>query len=72
MTFHCLRLSAYIIKEEAIETAWVVRKPTVDGIVTALELYDKEEKLIVTFFGKRKPGIPEDLKWRELAESLVK
>jgi putative hemin transport protein len=60
------------LKEEAIETAWVVRKPTVDGIVTALELYDKQEKLIVTFFGKRKPGIPEDLKWRELAESLVK
>lgn len=59
------------LREEAIAYAWVVRKPTVDGMVTALELYDKKEHLIATFFGKRKPGIPEDLTWRALAESLV-
>lgn len=60
------------LKEEAVAHAWVVRKPTVDGMVTSLELYDHHEELIVTFFGKRKPGIPEDLTWRALAESLVK
>ncbi len=60
------------LRQDQVAHAWIVRKPTVDGIVTSLELYDKAQELIVTFFGKRKPGIPEDLTWRALAESLVK
>lgn len=57
--------------EDSIKTAWLVRKPTVDGILTVLEFFDKDEELIVTLFGKNAPGIPEDLNWRELAEGLV-
>lgn len=59
------------IHSESMHTCWLVRKPTVDGIVTSLELYDKNEQLILTMFGKRKPGIPEDLTWRALAESMI-
>lgn len=59
------------LREDAIASSWLVRKPSVDGTVTSLELFDKDGELIVSFFGKRKPGNPELSEWRALAESLV-
>jgi putative hemin transport protein len=56
---------------EAIDRAYVVRKPTSDGIVTSLELYTAAGELITYFFGARKPGKPELSGWTEIAESLV-
>lgn len=56
--------------QEDILESWVVRKPTEDGEVTALEVYDKNKELIVTLFGKRKPGIPELTEWRTIVEKL--
>ncbi|WP_207479431.1 hemin-degrading factor [Arenibaculum pallidiluteum] len=58
------------LREDAIATAWVVRKPTRDGTVTALELFDDAGRPIAALFGKRKPGEAEDLGWRRLVESL--
>ena len=55
---------------EEIDQSWVVRKPTEDGIVTSIEVFDKDENLIVTLFGKRKPGIPELKEWQELVEKI--
>lgn len=49
-----------------IEETWLVRKPTADGIVTSIEVFNNSGELIVQFFGKRKPGIPELEKWREI------
>lgn len=57
-------------REEAIATSWVVRKPTDDGMVTALECYNAEGEQLVQLFGKRKPGIPELESWRELIADL--
>lgn len=54
------------LREDAIDEAWVVIKPTIDGIVTAVELFDKDGEMIVQFFGKRKPGIPELKEWQDL------
>ncbi len=53
-----------------IAETWVVRKPTEDGMVTAVEVFNKEGEIIVQFFGKRKPGIPELEIWRELVAEL--
>ncbi len=53
-----------------IAETWVVRKPTEDGIVTAVEVFNKEGDIIVQFFGKRKPGIPELEEWRTLVAEL--
>ncbi len=53
-----------------IAETWVVRKPTEDGMVTAVEVFNKEGEIIVQFFGKRKPGIPELETWRELVAEL--
>lgn len=59
------------LREGGIASSWLVRKPTADGTVTSLELFDHDGGLIVSFFGKRKPGLPELPAWRRLAESLV-
>jgi putative hemin transport protein len=58
------------LQEKAIARTWVTKKPTVDGIVTALEIFDKEHEIIATFFGKRKPGIPELTEWREIIAEI--
>lgn len=54
------------VKESDIVQSWVVRKPTEDGVVTALECFDQHGKHIVQLFGKRKPGIPELVSWRDI------
>jgi putative hemin transport protein len=59
------------LRETAITNAWVVSKPTDDGAVTSLELFDVDGELIATLFGRRKPGQPEDMNWRALAGSLA-
>jgi putative hemin transport protein len=59
------------LREDLIASAWVVRKPTRDGVVTSLEIYDANGGNIALFFGKRKPGEAENMAWRELAESLA-
>ena len=58
------------LREDHVATAWVVRKPSVDGIVTSIEVFDTAGELIVQFFGKRKPGIPERDDWRALVNDV--
>lgn len=58
------------LNENHIAQSWIVKKPTADGIVTALECFDKDGEIIVQFFGKRKPGIPELEAWREIIAKL--
>ena len=55
---------------DGVTNCWVVRKPTEDGIVTSIECFDKNDELIVQFFGKRKPGIPEIKEWQEVVAQL--
>ena len=54
-----------------MEDAWIVRKPTSDGEVTSLELFDAAGDNIAMFFGERKPGKAELPQWRQLADSLA-
>ncbi|MTB53144.1 hemin-degrading factor [Lewinella sp. W8] len=56
---------------EAIDSAYVVRKPTTDGIVTSLELFDVNGEMITYFFGARKPGKPELKAWTSILEELA-
>lgn len=58
------------LREDAVASAWIVRKPTRDGVVTSLEVYSTTGELIVQFFGKRKPGIPEAEGWRAILAEL--
>jgi putative hemin transport protein len=59
------------LREDMIHEAWVVKKPTADGIITSLELFDRYGVQLVQFFGKRKPGQPEREDWREIVRMLI-
>ncbi|NBD08117.1 MULTISPECIES: hemin-degrading factor [Corallococcus] len=58
------------LRTDHVHTAWVVRKPTRDGDVTSLELFDAAGENIALLFGKRKPGELESPAWRALMEEL--
>ncbi|AKU90967.1 hemin-degrading factor [Vulgatibacter incomptus] len=53
------------LREDLVAESWIVRKPTADGFVTSLELFDAKGEVIALFFGERKPGIPEAESWRQ-------
>lgn len=56
---------------EQIAQAWLVRKPTSDGIVTSLEIFDANGQQIAILFGERKNGQEELPGWRILAQQLL-
>lgn len=60
------------VRETAIASSWIVRKPTKDGIVTSLELFDDKGENILLMFGERKPGKAELPEWLTLTEGLLK
>lgn len=53
-----------------IAETWITKKPTEDGEVTSVEVFNKNGDFIVQFFGKRKPGNPELQEWKELVAAL--
>jgi putative hemin transport protein len=59
------------LKTDGIAQCWVVEKPSVDGVVTSVEVFDNAGEMIVQFFGKRKPGNPELEDWRTLVAKLT-
>lgn len=59
------------LREDHIAAAWLVRKPTSDGIVSSLELFDANGETIAMFFGERKPGRSELCEWRDLLAGLT-
>jgi len=58
------------LREDAIAQSWIVRKPTRDGIVTSVELFDAAGFCFAQFFGERKPGKTEREDWRALVSGL--
>jgi putative hemin transport protein len=58
------------LREDRIADVWVVEKPTADGVVTSLEVFDAEGELLAMFFGARKPGQVEQSAWRHLLAHL--
>ncbi|WP_373084038.1 hemin-degrading factor [Sneathiella sp.] len=58
------------LDETGIAHSWVTKKPTEDGTITSVEIFDSNNELIVSFFGKRKPGVPELALWREIVANL--
>ncbi|UHG90978.1 hemin-degrading factor [Spirosoma oryzicola] len=59
------------LRADQVHSIWVTRKPTKDGIVTGLDLFDKDGNSIALVFGKRKPGIPEMKEWQDVVNEVV-
>ncbi|RYG12935.1 MAG: hemin-degrading factor, partial [Caulobacteraceae bacterium] len=58
------------LMERGIASCWVITKPTMDGDITSLEIFDAEENQIAWIFGKRKPGNPQSESWRAIIEKV--
>ncbi|UFN49910.1 hemin-degrading factor [Roseomonas sp. OT10] len=59
------------LREAGVTEAWRVVKPTVDGVVTSIELLDEAGRPVALLFGARKPGQPEREDWRALAAEIA-
>lgn len=57
-------------RADLISSAWVVVKPTRDGAITALELYDSQNRNVAILVGERQPGTPERAEWRAVLATL--
>lgn len=55
---------------QGITDWWVVRRPTADGTVTSVEGYNADGEIVITVFGKRKPGQPESEAWQAEVRAL--
>lgn len=58
--------------ESEIAESWVTRKPTQDGFVTSLEIFDSKGQQIAQLYGQRTEGTPEQQQWREQINNLAK
>ncbi|WP_339723001.1 hemin-degrading factor [Marinomonas primoryensis] len=54
-----------------VANAWLIRKPSSNGIITSLELYDANGDQIAQFFGQRTEGKSENPQWRALVEAML-
>ncbi|MCS7080665.1 MAG: hemin-degrading factor [Chloracidobacterium sp.] len=60
------------VHEPQIASAWVVRKPTVRGVVTGVEFFDAAGEQVAILHAKRKEGEPPSAFWAELCERLTR
>jgi len=58
------------LREDLIGHCWVVEKPTADGVVSSLEVFDTSGEVMAMLFGLRKPGQPELQGWKDLLAEL--
>lgn len=59
------------LREDRIAAAWVARKPSVNGDIHSLELYDADGDVIAQVFGLRVAGGRELPEWRALVTGLA-
>jgi putative hemin transport protein len=59
------------LNETGVGQVWLTRKPTADGVVTALELFDNNGQNVALVFGERKPGKPELAGWRAIIDTVL-
>lgn len=53
-----------------IDKVWFVKKPSKDGLISSVEVFDKHGNLVIQFFGARKEGNKELSQWRNILEAL--
>jgi putative hemin transport protein len=59
------------LREDRVDSAWIVRKPSVRGDVHSLELFDRDGFCFAQVFGERPPGETERNDWRALVAGLA-
>lgn len=51
-------------------SCWLVSKPTIDGEIRSIELFDAGGNQIAWIFGERRPGGPQARSWHELLDRV--
>ncbi len=59
------------LRADAIAESWITRKPTADGHVTSLELFDADGTQIAQLYGQRSEGTVEQPQWRAQVDALT-
>ena len=59
------------IIENGIAECWVTKKPTRDGFVTSLEVFDEKGNQIIQMYGQRTEGESEQVQWHSQILSLT-
>ncbi len=59
------------LRTDLVASAWVVRKPSVNGEIHSLELYDATGEIVCQIFGLRHAGGTERPDWRALVTGLA-
>lgn len=60
-----------LLREDHIDSVWVAKKPTTDGIITSLELFNRQGMHIASFLSKKDNGQPEPREWRDSIMRLL-
>lgn len=60
------------LRQDHIAEIWLVRKPTKDGIITTLEVFNEKQESFALLCGEREMGQPENIAWQNMLESLVR
>lgn len=63
--------STITINTDQISESWLSRKPSGEGHVTSLELFNIEGDQIAQFYGQRTEGMSEQTTWRRQVEALT-
>jgi putative hemin transport protein len=58
------------IHEPGLASVWVVKKPSTDGILTAIEVYNREGEIVIQFYSKRERRQPESAAWHKIIAAL--
>lgn len=59
------------LREDGIASTWIIRKPTTDGLVTSIEIFDRDGGQIAWMFGKRKRGQKQAESWAGLVSRIA-
>ncbi len=58
----------FILRKDCMDTAWVVTRPYANGVLTSLELYDKEQELVLRLSGQ--PELRTAAVWQDIIGTL--
>lgn len=59
------------VNDDAIESTWLLLRPTADGIVSCLECLDAQGNTVLSLFGQRVEGETELESWREVLQDAT-
>jgi putative hemin transport protein len=59
------------LRHDHIASAWVVTKPSEDGPIVSLELFDPGGEVIAMLFGARLPGEPQPAAWSSILDTYA-